>query len=65
MRGRALSEATIKHFGLGYSPPSRFALVNYLRAKGFKDSELVSANLAFTTRSGHTMDRFLTELCFR
>ena len=32
LRGRALSEATIKHFGLGYSPPSRFALVNYLKA---------------------------------
>lgn len=64
LRGRALSEATIKHFGLGYSPPSRFALVNYLRAKGFKDSELVSANLAFTTRSGHTMDRFFDRVMF-
>ena len=64
LRGRALSEATIKHFGLGYSPPSRFALVNYLRAKGFKDSELVSANLAFTTKSGHTMDRFFDRVMF-
>ena len=64
LRRRALSEVTIKHFGLGYSPPSRFALVNHLRSKGFKDSELISANLALATKSGHTMDRFFDRVMF-
>ncbi len=64
LRGRSLSEATIKHFGLGYSPPSRYALVDYLRSKGFKDSELVSANLAFMSRSGHAIDRFADRVMF-
>lgn len=64
LRGRALSETTIKHFGLGYSPPSRFALTNHLRSKGFKDSELISANLAFTTKNGHIMDRFFDRVMF-
>ena len=35
LRKRQLSEKTIIHFGLGYSPPSRFELVNYLKSKGF------------------------------
>lgn len=64
LRKRALSEATITHFGLGYSPPSRYALVDYLRSKGFKDSELVSANLAFMSRNGHAVDRFADRVMF-
>ena len=35
LRGRALTQRTIRHFGLGYAPPDRFALVNHLRRKGF------------------------------
>lgn len=64
LRRRALSESTIKHFGLGYSPPSRYALVDFLRSKGFKDSELVSANLAFMSKSGHATDRFADRVMF-
>lgn len=64
LRGRALSEATVKHFGLGYSPPSRYALVDHLRSKGFKDTELVSANLAFMSKNGHAIDRFADRVMF-
>lgn len=64
LKGRALSAATIKHFGLGYSPSSRFELVNFLRSKGFKDNELIAANLAIQTRNGNAMDRFSDRVMF-
>lgn len=62
---RELSDATIKHFGLGYAPASRFALSNYLKKKGFTENELVSANLAFRAKSGNgIVDRFFDRVMF-
>ena len=55
---RALKPATIRHFGLGYSPPERFSLVDYLAHKGFTQDEMILANVAFKSRSGHAVDRF-------
>ena len=46
LRGRGLTEKTIIHFGLGYSPKDRFELVNYLKSKGFSNNEIIQANLA-------------------
>jgi len=65
LRGRALSDATIRHFGLGYAPSSRFALSNHLRRKGFSEAELTAANLAFKSRSGNGIfDRFCDRVMF-
>ena len=64
LRGRGLKETTIKHFGLGYAPPGRFALTNFMRQKGFRDDELVAANLAFQGRGGGGVDRFVDRVMF-
>ena len=64
LRGRGLKESTIKHFGLGYAPPGRFALVDALREKGFRDNELVTANLAFAGRRDNAVDRFVDRVMF-
>ena len=64
LRGRALSEHTIRHFGLGYSPPSRFPLIDYLRKKGFTDHELVQANLAVGGIRGGISSRFFDRVMF-
>ncbi len=65
LKGRALSDNTIKRFGLGYSPNSRFALTNHLKSKGFTDSELIAANLVFKARSGNgVVDRFYDRVMF-
>lgn len=64
LRSRALTEKTIKHFGLGYSPNSRFALVNHLKSKGFSDNEIIQANLAFESRNGKAVDRFVDRAMF-
>ena len=42
---RALTTATIRHFGLGYAPDSWHALTEHLRSKGFTYEEMVLANL--------------------
>ncbi len=65
LHGRALSDNTIKRFGLGYSPGSRFALCDHLRRKGFTDTEIVSANLAFKSNDGRRIiDRFADRVMF-
>lgn len=61
---RGLSSATIRHFGLGYAPESRFALVNHLRSKGFTKDEMVQANVAFLSRNGNPVDRFTARAMF-
>lgn len=62
---RGLTDKTIRHFGLGYSPKSRFALCDYLRKLGFSDNEIVSANLAFKSSDGRRIvDRFADRVMF-
>ena len=55
---RGYTDATIKHFGLGFAPPSWDYLRNALRAKGFKDEELIAAFLTARGRNGGTYDVF-------
>ncbi len=65
LHSRALTDKTIRRFGLGYSPNSRFALTNHLKSKGFTDAELVAANLVFKARSGNgVVDRFVDRAMF-
>ena len=65
LKGRELADSTIRHFGLGYSPNSRFALSDHLRSKGFTDSELIAANLSLPARSGKgVVDRFYDRVMF-
>lgn len=61
---RALQPETIRHFGLGFSPASRFALVNHLAKKGFTEQEMILANVAFQSRSGRAIDRFFGRVMF-
>lgn len=64
LHGRQLSDSTITHFGLGYAPKSRFALVNHLKSQGFTKAEMIQANLANETRNGNAIDRFTDRVMF-
>lgn len=64
LMGRGLSMTTIRHFGLGFSPASRFELIEYLRKKGYQSSDLVQANVAILSRSGKTIDRFFSRVMY-
>lgn len=57
-RSRGYTDATIRHFGLGFAPAGWDYLRNALRAKGFKDEELVAAFLLAHGRNGGTYDVF-------
>lgn len=64
-KSRALRENTICHFGLGYADSDRFSLCNHLKNEGFKNSEIVAANLAFQSKSGNGIyDRFNDRVMF-
>ena len=51
--GRALSAATINHFGLGFAPNQWDALLKHMRTKGYQPAELVDAGLARKGQKGY------------
>jgi DNA primase len=61
---RALKPETIRHFGLGYSPASRFSLVDMLEKKGYSQNEMILSNVAFKSRNGRAVDRFFGRAMF-
>lgn len=64
LQRRGLTNHTIRRFGLGYSPPSRFALVDHLTGLGYTAQEMIQANVAFQSRSGRAADRFAGRVMF-
>lgn len=62
---RGLPAAEWGHFRLGYSPPGRTALKDYLIAKGARGPELVAAGLLVTPEDGGaSYDRFRDRIIF-
>lgn len=65
LRGRALSDRTIRHFGLGFADDDWNSLCNHLKNKGFSEYEIYSANLAFKRKNGNGVyDRFVNRVMF-
>ena len=61
---RGLSSQMIKHFGLGYSPENKYALIDHLKSKGFNEFELTAANVAIKSNYGKTYSRFSNRVMF-
>ncbi len=62
---RKLSMATIKHFGLGFSPNNAWLLNNHMKKLGFSDEELVTGFLCGKSqKSGRTYDYFRNRVIF-
>ncbi|AOR22999.1 DNA primase [Clostridium taeniosporum] len=62
---RGIKEETIKKFGLGYSKNSWRDLINYLRAKGYKDNFLLESGLVSKSQEkGNIYDRFRNRVMF-
>lgn len=65
LRGRALSDRTIRHFGLGFADDDWNSLCNHLKNIGFSEYEIYSANLAFKRKNGNGIyDRFVNRVMF-
>jgi DNA primase len=62
---RGLKEADWSRFGLGYAPPDRTRLKDYLVAKGAKPAELADAGLLIAPEEGGApYDRFRERIIF-
>ncbi len=62
---RALDMATIKHFGLGYSPNNFWALTNKMHSLGFTDEELEAGFLCKRSqKSGKLFDLYRNRVIF-
>lgn len=62
---RQLSMATIKHFGLGYSPNNSWALTDRLHSLGFTDEELIAGFLCKrSSKNGKLYDLYRNRVIF-
>lgn len=57
-RGRGLTDATIKRFGLGYAPDSFRETRDHLKHLGYTEEELLAAGLIKRSEKGGTFDFF-------
>ena len=64
LRGRGLTENTIRKYGLGYAPEDWSTLKNHMLAKGFAEQELVDAALLVRHQKGNTYDKFRHRVMF-
>jgi len=61
---RGLSDETIEAFGLGYSPESWDATLQYFLSKGYTQDDLVSSGMVSERDSGGYYDRFRHRVMF-
>lgn len=63
-RSRALEDATIAEYGLGWAPSGRTALYDAAIAAGYKEEYLVEAGLCLKYEDGRIVDRFHERVTF-
>ena len=62
---RGLDSATIKHFGIGFSPNNFGALTNHMHSLGFTDEELTTGFLCGKSKTnGKTYDYYRNRIIF-
>ncbi len=62
--GRGLSPQIIKSFGLGCAPPEWDRLYKHLKSLGYKDEQLLAADVVTRGRNGKCYDRFRNRVMF-
>ncbi len=61
---RGLRRRTMNRFGLGYAPDSFNALRDAMKAKGYREEELIDAGLAKRSEKGFVYDSFRNRVMF-
>lgn len=64
LRGRGLTDKTIRRFGLGYAPEGWSSLLEHLRGKGFSEQEMLLAAVVSKGRNGGVYDTFRGRVIF-
>lgn len=62
--GRGITEESIKHWRLGYSPDTWQGLLDFLVGRGYKKAEIEKAGLAIKKPDGGFYDRFRGRIIF-
>ena len=65
LRGRALTDATIRHFGLGYSPEGYHTTREYLKTLGYTEEEMLAGGIIKRGQQNGTYDFSAAGSCFR
>lgn len=63
LNSRNINPETIKNFNLGYAP-SNNELLDYLRAQGHKDSDIMTLGLAKINHNDQVIDNFFNRIIF-
>lgn len=63
IKQRNLTPAVIEHFGIGYNPDGN-VVTKFLMQKGFKEEDLVSANISYHYNNDELVDVFKDRLTF-
>ncbi len=63
LKGRGISDESIKNFGIGYAPNSWESLTKFLLKRGFTTQEVIESGLAIPSRSS-LYDRFRGRITF-
>lgn len=61
---RNLTRETALEFKLGYAPKSWSTLVDFLKKRGYKDEEIILANLGNRSKRGNMIDKFRDRIIF-
>ncbi len=64
LTGRGLSDEIIETFGLGYAPNAREAIIQYFKAKGHTETNLIEAGLVSEREDGSIYDKFRHRIIF-
>ncbi|MDO5145859.1 MAG: DNA primase [Eubacteriales bacterium] len=64
LRGRGLTQETIRHFGLGYADIYRDDLYQYLKKEGYKDEQLKESSLVTVDAVRGSYDKFFHRVIF-
>ena len=64
LKGRGLTDATIKHFGLGYADIYRDDLYQYLKKQGYSDYQLKESSLVTIDSVKGSYDKFFNRVIF-
>lgn len=63
-QSRALSQAAVTRFGLGYAPDRWDSLLDAMTARGYSKTDLLEAGLVVQNKTGGLYDRFRGRLMF-
>lgn len=64
LRGRGLSDSTIRRFGLGYAPDTFGGLLAHLKGEGYQEEQLLQAGVVKRSQRGGLYDAFRGRIVF-